>query len=137
MRPTPDMDRRPAVRSERTTLEDIDRLIWVSSLLRAALMGNDDAACVLWVDSSNRVRIRVLKETLTVGCDSTCELVLPSPGVAPRHCQINRGDHGARLYDLGSANGTQLNGESIGPDDRSLHDGDVIEVGGVPVAYVG
>jgi hypothetical protein len=132
------MDRRPAGRTDgRTTVDEIARLKWMGSLVRAALIGNDDVACLLWMDASNRVRIHVAEESLTVGCDSTCELVLPSPGVAPRHCLINRGESGARIYDLGSANGTQLNGESIGPDDRSLHDGDMIELGGVPVAYVG
>lgn len=116
---------------------EIDRLKWVGSLVRAALIGNDDAACLLWVDASDSVRIRVLEGPLTVGCDSTCDLVLPLHSVAGHHCHVVRSADGVRIRDLGTKEGTRLNGESLGPDHRFLSDGDIIEVGRVPVAFVG
>jgi serine/threonine-protein kinase len=62
-----------------------------------------------------------------VGRTADCEVVLKSPAVSKRHCQILiRGDQ-VTVEDLGSVNGTLVNGE---PMRRGvLKDGDVLGVG--------
>jgi len=114
----------------------LSRLEWVASLLRTAPSGQEGGGCLLWVDQHGSVRMRVLERPLTLGRDPICDLVLPLPGVAQRHCRIARSQTGARIRDLGSSSGTWLNGQRVDAADRPLCDGDVIELGGVPIAFV-
>jgi len=61
--------------------------------------------------------------------DLTSEVV-PKDGVSRRHCKIHLRGSAYHLEDLGSANGTYLNGERLTP--HLLHvinDGDVIHLG--------
>jgi pSer/pThr/pTyr-binding forkhead associated (FHA) protein len=71
----------------------------------------------------------VLKDGVNVvGRASDCEIALKSAGVSKRHCQIVVRDDQVTVEDLGSINGTLLNGEAIRRG--VLNDGDVLEVGG-------
>ena len=64
---------------------------------------------------------------LTLGRDPTSEVVLPDAGVSWRHARIeDRGD-GWVLVDLGSTNGSQVNGKRC--DERALEHGDRITLG--------
>jgi hypothetical protein len=113
------------------------RLDWVASLLRTARSAPAGVGCVLWVDPDGSVRMRVLERPLTLGRDPFCDLVLPQPGVDYRHCRIAQTAAGASICDLGSATGTWLNGRRVGREHHPLSDGDVIELGGVLLAFVG
>lgn len=69
-------------------------------------------------------------EHLVLGRTDTCDIVLPGQLISRRHARISRVDHCYILEDLGSHNGTTVNGERVlGP--RTLHDGDCIELGGI------
>jgi pSer/pThr/pTyr-binding forkhead associated (FHA) protein len=52
---------------------------------------------------------------------------LPDTGVSRRHLEINWDGHTATLTDLGSTNGTTVNGNPV--QTWQLNDGDVIRVG--------
>lgn len=50
--------------------------------------------------------------------------------LSSRHCEILRSDHGWNIIDVGSTNGTYLNGIEIKREEiRGLNDGDVIRLG--------
>ena len=83
----------------------------------------------------DRVRIHALQQGVTVGREKGCDVVLTAPRVSRRHCRIEVGDDRVVLHDLGSANGTAVNGVAVAPDGRRLADGDVIDVGGVPLVF--
>jgi hypothetical protein len=62
------------------------------------------------------------------GRSVACFLRIEDPGISRMHFRITVGEGGAVIEDLGSTNGTQVNGERLrGP--RSLGDGDMITVG--------
>jgi len=63
---------------------------------------------------------------MTIGRSVECDLRLDDMCVSRRHCEIALGEAGWTLRDLGSGNGTQLNGQRI--ELSSLKDGDRIEV---------
>lgn len=67
--------------------------------------------------------------TTVIGRDpKRCDLILVSPSVSSRHCQIVVDDDECSLTDLGSSNGTFVNGERLsGP--RLLRQGDLITIG--------
>ena len=57
-------------------------------------------------------------------------LVVEEDAVSARHCELRRNATGGYgVVDLGSTNGTRLNGEPIGPDPVPLHDGDTLLLG--------
>jgi len=56
-------------------------------------------------------------------------IVVEEDAVSARHCELRRCAAGFTIADLGSTNGTRLNGEAIGKEARELHDGDVILLG--------
>lgn len=65
---------------------------------------------------------------LVVGRSRSCALRLPGDATVSRqHCVIEMDDQGAWIQDLGSLNGTHVNGERIGHRDR-VRDEDVTMV---------
>ena len=72
-----------------------------------------------------------------IGRDPDCDIVIPDRQVSRRHALLRRVDGGFELEDLGSKNGTHLNGTALqGP--QRLQDGDLIQVALVAkLAYVG
>ena len=67
------------------------------------------------------------KPVLTVGREPTCEIAIDNLGISRQHCKlVNRGDAFV-VQDLGSANGTFVNGKKI--VEHYLNDGDEIFIG--------
>jgi hypothetical protein len=66
-------------------------------------------------------------ELATIGRLPECEVSLADKGASRRHAQIRMKDGVATLTDLGSTNGTKLNGQLV--QSRPLEDGDRITVG--------
>ena len=68
-------------------------------------------------------------ETLTVGRDPDCGLAIEDPRVSKRHARLAWDGSGWRIEDLGSKNGTSLNGASAAG--TLLADGDWVSFGGI------
>ena len=66
-------------------------------------------------------------ELATIGRLPDCDVVLKDRGASRRHAQIRAKDGLFTLTDLGSTNGTRLNGHTI--QSRPLEDGDRITIG--------
>ena len=54
-----------------------------------------------------------LTERCTIGAHPSCDLVIEDPTVSRFHCEIVIGDRGAVVRDLGSSNGTVLDGVRV------------------------
>jgi len=65
--------------------------------------------------------------TLTLGRDPLCEVPLRDPGVSRRHARLELQGDRYILQDIGSSNGTFLNGVRI--EEAAIHPGDQIRVG--------
>lgn len=68
-----------------------------------------------------------LVETLTVGRSDDCDITLPSSKVSRQHARFRVAEGGVTVEDLGSSNGTRLNGRAIGSP-QALMDGDQISI---------
>jgi len=68
-----------------------------------------------------------LDHAVVVGRDAGCDLVLVDARVSRRHLEIVPAGAGNRLRDLGSSNGTSLNGVRV--DEADLGLGDLIALG--------
>lgn len=65
---------------------------------------------------------------IVIGRDPNVDLTIPSPAVSRRHARLMRQGEGYLLEDLGSSNGTFLNGERL-LEQRLLKTGDQIKLG--------
>jgi pSer/pThr/pTyr-binding forkhead associated (FHA) protein len=70
-------------------------------------------------------------ERLILGRDPMCDVVVTDPTVSRRHAQLTFRDGVWVLQDLGSRNGTAVNGERVGR--MALHSGDILALGAQPI----
>ena len=68
------------------------------------------------------------KDIITLGRDITNDIVINDPEVSRHHCRLTRGGGGYTLEDLGSTNGTFVNGQRL-TGARPLAGGDVVGLG--------
>jgi FHA domain-containing protein len=78
-------------------------------------------------------RVQLGDEPAIVGRMPECAVALSDPQVSRQHAQITRDEHGYRVVDLGSTNGTSVNGVVV--REHSLTDGDVIVVGATSLRF--
>jgi len=77
-------------------------------------------------DGSGR-SYQLTEGTHVIGRGQDSAFRLPDTGVSRRHFEISWDGHQATLTDLGSTNGTTVNGNPV--QSWQLNDGDVIRVG--------
>ena len=68
------------------------------------------------------------REQITIGRADDCDIVLPRRQVSRYHARIERVNGGYVIRDLGSKNGTYVNGERVSGEPHRLADGDEIQV---------
>lgn len=73
------------------------------------------------------------KELVTIGRLSSCDLVVQDTGASRRHAQVRTLDGVSTLTDLGSTNGTKVNGREV--QSATLSDGDTITVGTTQIEF--
>ncbi|MHC4619425.1 MAG: FHA domain-containing protein [Planctomycetota bacterium] len=80
-------------------------------------------------------KIFALPSSITVmGRRSDCDLYIPLKPVSRRHCQLNRDRGVLKIRDLGSRNGTYVNGKRLEEEAAVVQPGDEIKVG--PLTFV-
>ncbi len=99
-----------------------------------------EASIILHVRDAAEPIVLAPQDETTLGRADTAQLAKPvldltpfgaqEKGVSRRHASILRGDETLTLVDLGSVNGTHLNGQRLIPNQpRVLRDGDEIRLG--------
>ncbi|MBI4952813.1 MAG: sigma 54-interacting transcriptional regulator [Myxococcales bacterium] len=73
------------------------------------------------------VAARSTGERFGIGSDPTNDLVIDDPAASRFHCEIRLGPHGAWLRDLGSRNGTELDGVPV--REAALREGSIVRLG--------
>lgn len=76
--------------------------------------------------------IPIDREVVTIGRDDGMKLRIPVSSVSRRHCELRVTSTGVLIKDLGSSNGTFVNGHKV--RDEELEAGDLVGVG--PVVFV-
>jgi hypothetical protein len=75
----------------------------------------------------------IASRSVVIGRAEECELRLADPGASRKHAEIRRNDDDVTISDLGSTNGTLVNGERV--DQAALQDGDEITIGETTFAF--
>ena len=89
----------------------------------------------LVVVGSKRRPYPLSKDSLSIGRLDTCDITLSDAGVSRRHAEVRREGDEWVLVDLGSTNGTIVNGRSVRR--HRLASGDRIEVGETAIEFRG
>jgi pSer/pThr/pTyr-binding forkhead associated (FHA) protein len=87
----------------------------------------------VWVEKERTV-VPLEGEVVMVGRSSANHIVLADPAVSRRHVAFQRLAAGWSVHDLGSSNGTLVNGELL-ERERPLYSGDEIVVGDTVIIY--
>jgi anti-anti-sigma factor len=83
---------------------------------------------------SEGTAVRLARPRFLIGRDGTCHLRPRSRLVSRRHACVERRGSRVLLRDLGSTNGTLLNGRLLHRESREIHPGDRIQIG--PLQFV-
>ncbi len=73
-------------------------------------------------------RVEVAAEPVVIGRHPECDVVLNDAEVSRQHAEVRREEGAFLVVDLGSLNGTRVNGVGV-KQPRELHDGDQITIG--------
>ena len=95
-------------------------------------MGHENR-CMLFAPPGPPLRLDPEREVV-IGRSRSCELTLQVGQASRRHAAVRFEDDHFRVRDLGSTNGTFLNGEPLGAE-CVLRPGDRIEIGGTIVTF--
>jgi hypothetical protein len=94
--------------------------------IAASFLEGEEHAPAFIVLPDNR-RIAVADEVLTIGRLPECSIPITDPNASRRHAQVRRDGDVVYLLDLGSTNGTKVNGSPV--RQHRLENGDVITIG--------
>ena len=78
-------------------------------------------------------RIPVADRPIVIGRLSSCDIPLGDPQVSRRHAEVRRDPEGFTVFDLGSTNGTVVNGTPV--RERRLADGDELRIGSATIRF--
>jgi diguanylate cyclase (GGDEF)-like protein len=100
----------------------------VAELRRSAYPAAPDRHVLVRMDGINVGQLFALdRDELRLGRHTSSDIVLADDGVSRRHARITRDGEGYLIEDLGSANGTFVQGKRV--ERHRLRDGDVFQVG--------
>ena len=85
----------------------------------------------LLLPNGNRVMLDAA--TVTIGRHSDCTIILADPNASRHHAEIRQAGEGFTVVDLGSTNGTQVNGARVA--EKILVDGDVVTIGSTVLCF--
>jgi len=91
-----------------------------------------DVSLVLFKKDGSRKAFSLPSSVTVIGRRSDCDLYIPLMPISRRHCQLNYDGGVLKIRDLGSRNGTYLNGKRI--SEAVIQAGDYIKVG--PLTFV-
>lgn len=86
-------------------------------------------ATTFWLVDSTGVGYPLGPEPLTIGSEPATDVVIPDANVAPYHTRVRVDQGYCYVLDLGSAEGTYLNGHRLPAEWYPLNQGDILIVG--------
>jgi hypothetical protein len=78
-------------------------------------------------------RLSVDSDAITIGRLSECDVMIDDANVSRRHAEIRRTGDDFNLVDLGSTNGTRVNGVAV--HEHRLNSGDVVTIGMTSIRF--
>jgi hypothetical protein len=84
--------------------------------------------------AGRRVALPAPGRSLVIGRGESCDVALDDPDLSREHVRVNREWGGVTVSDLGSKNGTKVDGVAVAVGvERGLKDGERVEIGGTVI----
>jgi pSer/pThr/pTyr-binding forkhead associated (FHA) protein len=115
------------------TLETDDSLGEGSFLVGGEVRAADGGGPVGSLSLPNGDRVSLGEDPVTIGRLAECDIPLADSNVSRRHAEVRRQDDHFVIVDLGSTNGTRINGAGV--KERALNDGDEITIGSTTLVF--
>src|SRR5688572_14174154 len=90
------------------------------------------AVLVMFRNDGERRSFSISREMTVIGRRQDCDLMIPLGEISRKHCRIIKEADTLRIEDLGSSNGTYVNGKRV--QEAVLAAGDTVQVG--PLVFV-
>lgn len=106
--------------------------------LITAVVGTGNGQLIVTNGPQEGVAIPLVNNLITVGRATTkadWEVCLQDPSVSRPHARMEYRDESWVLYDMGSSNGTLVNGIPVNEKGRAIKDGDVLTFGGTMTLF--
>ncbi|HEX4147427.1 MAG TPA: FHA domain-containing protein, partial [Pirellulales bacterium] len=113
----------PEVKISRSPLSADDLVYFGNLRVPAARLFAGGAELV-----ARQTALQISQRSTIIGRDAACDLVLDHPRVSRRHARLRQSAELTTIEDLGSSNGTFVNGEQISAV-RALRPGDLVAIG--------
>jgi len=122
-------------RIEAAVVEGLDEQAEAAGPHTALMQMSNEGDSELVVVGSKRRPYPLAKDALSIGRLDSCDIVLSDAGVSRRHAEVRREGDEWVIVDLGSTNGTIVNGRTVRR--HRLTQGDRIEVGETTIEFHG
>ena len=98
----------------------------------------DQDACLIVIRGPRQgFRYFVTHPDMAIGRDATAEISISDPSISRKHAKVLKTPNGIQLTDLGSANGTVINGAKIGANETvTLAKEDMIKLGNTILKFL-
>jgi FHA domain-containing protein len=122
-------------RIEASVVEGTDEVAQGAGPHTQLIQMSSEGEAELVVVGSKRRPYPLAKDSLSIGRLDACDIVLSDAGVSRKHAEVRREGDEWVIIDLGSTNGTVVNGQAVRR--HRLAQGDRIEVGETVIEYHG
>ena len=113
---------------------DFPYCLHCGTLRKHARITEHEAPTLTSPDASS-LRFDVTGQRTTLGRDPGNDVVVDDPSVSRRHAEIRRDAAGFRLFDVGSFNGTSVDGRPTAAEGTPLRDGSLVQLGDVDLVF--
>src|SRR5436305_604837 len=87
---------------------------------------------VMFRADGERKSFSITRDVTVMGRREDCDFRIPLGDISRKHCRIIKEENALKIEDLGSSNGTYVNGKRI--HEAELQPGDTVQIG--PVVFV-
>src|SRR5262245_3349619 len=87
---------------------------------------------VMFRADGERKSFSITRDVTVMGRRDDCDFRIPLGDTSRKHCRLRKEDNSLTVEDLGSSNGTYVNGKRI--HEQDLQPGDTVQIG--PVVFV-
>src|SRR5947207_3397749 len=87
---------------------------------------------VMFRADGERKSFSITRDVTVMGRREDCDFRIPLGDISRKHCRLIKEDEALKIEDLGSSNGTYVNGKRI--HEAELQPGDTVQIG--PVVFV-
>jgi pSer/pThr/pTyr-binding forkhead associated (FHA) protein len=84
---------------------------------------------VMFRQDGEKRSFNLTKDTTVIGRREDCDMRIPLSEVSRKHCRLIKDNGALRVEDLGSSNGTYVNGQRV--QETSVEPGDSVQIGSV------